>query len=98
MWHDEVRQNGYGTVTRIRGMKIYKMRSRTVENGKDSLVDLRLHFDGKRAFAIWETIPLGNYELHARLEINPKLLQKAAQPGYDFFYRGELVLPRPQDN
>lgn len=79
-------------------MKIYKLRSHTVENGRDSFVDLRLQFEGDRAFAIWETFPIGNYELAARLELNPKLLQKAGNQPYDFIYRGELVLPRPQDN
>ena len=79
-------------------MKIYKMRSLAVENGKNSLVDLRLEFDGRRAFAIVDSIPIGKFELRARLEIDPKLLQKAGTQGYDFFYQGELVLPRPQDN
>jgi hypothetical protein len=79
-------------------MKIYKMRSRAFDNGKNSVVDLQLQFEGKRAFAIWDTISFGKYELTARLEINPKLLQKAGNCGYDFFYRGELVLPRPENN
>jgi len=79
-------------------MKSYKMRSLAIQNGKNSFVDLRLQFDGNRAFAIWDSIPVGNCELQARLELNPKLLQKAGDAGYDFFYRGELVLPRPEDN
>ena len=79
-------------------MKIYKLRSRAFKNGKYSLVNLRLQFDGRRAFAIWDSIPVGNLELQARLELNPKLLQKVASGKCDFFYRGDLVLPRPQDN
>ncbi len=79
-------------------MKTYKMRSLAIENGKNSLVDLRLEFDGSRAFAIWDAIPVGKYELRARLELNPELLERVGKPGYDFFYQGELVLPRPQDN
>jgi hypothetical protein len=79
-------------------MKIYTMRSYAVENGQDSVVDLRLEFEGQRAFVIWDTIPFGEYQLTARLEINPKLLEKAPEPGYDFFYQGELVLPRPENN
>ena len=79
-------------------VKMYKLRSQTVENGKDTIIDLDLEFDGKRAFAILDSISLGNYELKARLEINPKLLRKVYSKCCDFFYRGELVLPRPQDN
>jgi len=80
-------------------MKIYKMRSLAVENGKNSLVDLRLEFDGTRAYAIWDSVAVGKYELRARLELNPKLLlRREDNSGYDFFYQGELILPRPQDN
>jgi len=32
-------------------MKIYKMRSQAIENGKNSLVDLRLEFDGMKGRA-----------------------------------------------
>ena len=55
-------------------------------------------FEGKRAFIIWDSVPLGHYELKARLEINPRLLQKAEDNGWDYFYRGKLVLPRPENN
>ena len=79
-------------------LKLYKMRSLTVANGKNTLVDLHLEFDGKRAFAIWESIPVGNFELKARVEIDPTLLHKVGGDTCDFFYRGELSLPRPQDN
>ena len=79
-------------------MKIYKMRSLATENGKNAMIDLSLEFDGTRAFVIWDSIPVGKYELRARLELNPELLQKTGDPGYDFFYQGKLVLPRPQDN
>ena len=43
-------------------LKMYKMQSLAVENGKNTLVDLRLEFEGKRAFAIWDSIPLGHFE------------------------------------
>ena len=78
--------------------KKYKMRSLAVENGKNTLVDLHLEFEGKRAFAIWELIPLGEYEFKARLEIDPNLLQKVGGDCCDFFYRGHIDIPRPQDN
>lgn len=79
-------------------MKTYTLRSVTVDNGKNFVADLQLEFEGKRAFVIWDTIPLGGYELKARLEIDPRLLRKVRSQPWDFFYHGELVLPRPQDN
>jgi hypothetical protein len=79
-------------------VKLYKMRSLAVENGKNTLVDLHLEFEGKRAFAIWESFSVGEFELQARVEIDPKLLQKVGGKGWDFFYQGEIALPRPQDN
>lgn len=78
--------------------KMYKMRSLAVENGKNAFIDLDLEFEGKRAFIIWDSINLGNYELKARLEIDPKLLQKVDRSSCDYIYCGKLVLPRPQDN
>ena len=78
--------------------KLYKLRSLAVENGKTTCIDLRVEFEGKRAFAIWDSIPLGGYELKVRLELDPKRLERGGGPGWDFFYRGQLVLPRPQDN
>ncbi len=79
-------------------VKLYKMRSLTVENGKNTIRELALEFEGRRAFAILDSIPLGNYQLKARLELDPKLLQKVFNPGCDFFYRGPLVLPQPETN
>ncbi len=79
-------------------VKLYKMRSLALDHGKNTFVDLHLEFDGERAFVIWESVALGEYELKARMEIDPGLLQDAASPGCDFFYRGELVLPRPENN
>ena len=78
--------------------KTYKMRSRAATDGKNNLVDLPLEFEGKRAFAIWDSIKLGNFKLTARLELDPALLQKVASVACDYFYRGELVLPRPECN
>jgi hypothetical protein len=79
-------------------VKLYKLRGLTLKKGKNTLIDLEMEFEGKRAFAIWECIPLGNYELRARVEINPKLLKKVGGLDCDFFYRGRLVLPRPELN
>lgn len=79
-------------------MKTYTMRSLTVNNGKNSVTDLLLEFDGKRAFVIWDTISLGDFEVQARVEIDPRRLKKARSCDWDYFYRGELVLPSPQNN
>ena len=78
--------------------KMYRMRGLTLSNGKNKMIDLAVEFEGRRAFAIWDSISLGNFELKARLEIDPKRLKKISNDYCDFVYRGELVLPRPQDN
>jgi hypothetical protein len=78
--------------------KTYKMRSRAAENGKETHIDLPLEFEGKRAFAIWDSIAFGNFHLKARVEIDPSLLQKIGHRGCDYYYRGQLVLPRPENN
>lgn len=79
-------------------VKLYKMRSLTHHDGKKRLVDLDLEFDGRRAFAILESVPIGNYKLKARLELDPKLLKKSSDECFDYFYQGKLVLPTPQYN
>ena len=73
------------------------MRSRAYKDGRDSWVDLTVEFEGDRAFAVWETIRLGNYALKARVEIDPGQLRPADEE-VDFVYRGELVLPTPYNN
>jgi hypothetical protein len=78
--------------------KMYKLRSVTVERGQEAFKDLDLEFEGKRAFVIWDSVVLGNFQLKARLEINPHLLQKVARPNCDYLYCGCLVLPRPEHN
>jgi hypothetical protein len=78
--------------------KLYKMRGLTHRDGKNRLVDFDLEFDGKRAFAILDSICVGNYKFKARLELNPKLLKKISDECCDFFYRGKLILPTPQNN
>ena len=78
--------------------KTYKMRSHTAEEGKNATVDLPLEFEGKRAFAIWDSITFGNLKFMARVEIDPDLLQKGDYREFDYFYSGQLVLPRPENN
>lgn len=73
------------------------MRSRAVKDGQNSWIDLNVEFEGNRAFAIWETIQVGNYALKARLEIDPAKL-RPSDNDYEFVYRGELVLPNPAHN
>jgi hypothetical protein len=78
--------------------KLYKVRGRAVAKGKLELIDLNVEFDGKRAFVIWDSITLGNYLLKARVEIDPQLLLADQGRGCDYVYRGELVLPNPENN
>ncbi len=79
-------------------IKLYTMRSLALDQGKNTFVDLQLEFEGERAFVVWDSVNVGGYELKARLEIDPELLQRGGGRGCDFFYRGELVLPRPENN
>ncbi len=72
------------------------MRSIKVSDGGSGFIDLNLEFEGKRAFVIWDAISVGDYMLKARVEIDPALLQKGNGAG--LVYRGQLVLPRPQNN
>jgi hypothetical protein len=74
------------------------MRSHTAEEGKNTTVDLPLEFEGNRAYAIWDSITFGDLKLKARVEIDPDLLQKSDYREFDFFYSGELILPRPSNN
>lgn len=79
-------------------VKSYKVRSIAVKNGLKTYVDLPLEFEGKRAFVIWDSINLGAYRFKARLEIDPRMLQKVKVDACEFMYSGDLVLPRPQNN
>jgi hypothetical protein len=74
------------------------MRGRAVTNGRDSYIQLKLEFDGPRAFIIWDSILIGQCQLKARLEIDPKLLKPGKQTGCDYLYDGQLVLPNPEHN
>jgi len=75
-----------------------RLRHLARENGRGKLVELPLEFDGKRAFVIWDWAVLGRRQFTARIEIDPRLLQRISGSTMDYAYRGRLVLPRPQDN
>ena len=75
-----------------------RLRHLARENGRRKLVELPLEFEGNRAFVIWDWARLGQQNFTARIEINPKLLQRISGTGCDYSYSGPLVLPRPQDN
>jgi hypothetical protein len=79
-------------------VKLYKIRSLKSDQGKTNSIDMELEFEGERAFVIWDSITVGGFMLKARVEIDPLLLQEGAGRGFDFYYRGELVLPRPENN
>ncbi len=78
--------------------KTYKMRSLTVDHGKHSFIDLDMEFEGDRAFVVWDSLSVGDFLLKARVEIDPALLQTNNGLGWDYFYRGQLILPRPEYN
>ena len=78
--------------------KVYRVRGQAMAQGKKEFIDLDLEFEGKRAFVVWDSITLGNYQLKARVEIDPRLLRVDAGRQCDFVYGGELVLPRPEHN
>lgn len=61
-------------------------------------LDLPLTFEDGRAFLIWDCAGVGDYELQARIELDPKLLRKSRDRLVTYSYAGTLVLPRPQDN
>jgi hypothetical protein len=79
-------------------LKLYRVRSLTVEKGKAAFIELNLEFEGQRAFVVWDSIAVGTFLLKARVEIDPTLLQTSHGRGCDYFYCGELVLPRPANN
>ena len=66
----------------------YKLRSLTVRNGKNTILELNLEFEGRRAFVVWDQVKLGDFELKARLEIDPKLLQKNEE-NCEYLYLGQ---------
>jgi hypothetical protein len=63
-------------------------------------IDLPLCFEGERVYAIWDCAKVGEFELLARIELDPRLLKKARGRASKntFRYAGKLELPRPQDN
>lgn len=83
------------------GMRVKKqkrLRHLSLDNGQGTLVDLPLEFEDGRVFVLWDLVVVGRHQLKARIEIDPKLLDKLTGPGGRYAYRGHLVLPRPQDN
>jgi hypothetical protein len=78
--------------------KLYRVRGQTKAKGKVEFIHLDLEFDGQRAFVVWDSISFGNYLFKARMEIDPKLLSADSGRQCDFVYKGELVLPEPQNN
>jgi hypothetical protein len=77
-------------------LKQYTLRSLAKDRGKKSSINLPLEFEGERAFVVWDSLVLGDYELKARVEIDPDLLRRAGKTSCEFTYHGELVLPCPE--
>lgn len=74
------------------------MRSFALAKGKKTFFNLRLEFEGDRAFVVWDVVNCGDYEFKTRFEIDPKRLRRARCRECDYVYNGQLDLPRPQDN
>ena len=79
-------------------LKQYTLRSLAKDRDKKSSVDLPLEFEGERAFVVWDSLVLGDYELKARVEIDPDLLRRSGKTSCEFTYHGDLVLPCPEHN
>jgi hypothetical protein len=77
---------------------MYTLRSLALKNGKNTMVELALEFDGHRAFVIWDSIGCGNYRVKALLEIDPARLIRMGECERDYEYCGEIELPRPENN
>jgi hypothetical protein len=90
-------QHGFFELRHMR-IKRYKVRSLTAGKSKQAALDFEMEFDGKRAFVVWDSITMGKFKLKARVEIDPELLFAAPGRGCDYLYRGQLVLPRPENN
>ena len=75
-----------------------RLRQLALNNGQHTPLNLPLEFEGRRAFIIWDLVVVGRHALKARIEIDPHLLERLNRHGTDYSYRGQLVLPRPQDN
>jgi hypothetical protein len=74
-----------------------KIRRRRFRKRKISIINLDIEFEGRRAFAICDRVPVGHYEFKVRLELDPRLLEKVAGRRV-FVYHGEVPLPKPEEN
>jgi hypothetical protein len=79
-------------------VKRYKVRSLAAGKSAQKALDFEIEFEGERAFVVWDSISVGKFQLKARVEIDPELLLAAPGRGCDYLYRGQLVLPRPENN
>jgi hypothetical protein len=76
-----------------------KKQTLAVRRSNRSLLQLPLEFEGKRAFAVWDSVKVHGYHFKARIEINPKLLRKkTGSKAAQYLYCGKLKLPCPELN
>ncbi len=75
-----------------------RLRARTGFAGRSAEFNFPLEFEGHRAYVIFDSVNLGKLLFKTRIEIDPKLVQKLSRGGKDYCYRGELDLPRPENN
>ena len=76
-----------------------KVRAKVCQRiGNHSLRSFQLEFDGTRAYLVWDVFSVGSLLIKARVELNPRLLRKIDARSSDYYYRGKISLPRPEDN
>jgi hypothetical protein len=84
--------------------KIYKVMAFSMQSGKPGLIESDLIFeaDGKRAQLVLEWWPnTGSGDVpKTTIEIEPAFLQRVSGQNMkcDFFYRGQIPIPAPEDN
>lgn len=67
-------------------------------DGKKVLIHFQLDLEGTRAYLVWDTFTVGRMIVKARVELNPRLLRRIAGKSSNYFYRGKITLPRPENN
>jgi hypothetical protein len=80
--------------------KIYKVTCFALEEGKNILIEADLVFAGPKAFIVLEWWPnTGQGDVpKAKVEIHPAYLQRTKNQKFDFFYRGQIVIPPQAGN
>ncbi len=81
-------------------MKTHKVLTLILEDGKNEMAEIDMIFQSGKPFAVFEYKSFSdNRELPTILvPLDPALLQPATLPSADYFYGGQIVIPKPEDN